>query len=176
MFVITILSTYHCVENLSVFSLQTCSADLLWMGWSLYLPGYPWLLVLICSIPPSLVAFHYFHSSQTLGCLRSRPTQIWAQVVGEVVPGSTGRGVGIWNKLEKKAACTEMATAVTHWGAVPPGTSWRLCRPRLRVLHQTGEEPRYFSTSAQHCLRLLCFSSWHTGLSSVGLTCSCIQR
>lgn len=67
-------------------SLLTWGTDLLWMGWFPYLCGCPCLLVLVCSIKPSLAAYHPYHCLRC--CLRldsstSRPeTKIWVQEFG----------------------------------------------------------------------------------------------
>lgn len=67
-------------------SLPTWGTDLLWMGWFPYLCGCPCLLVLVCSIKPSLAAYHPYHCLRC--CLRldsstNRPeTKIWVQEFG----------------------------------------------------------------------------------------------
>ena len=120
----------------------------LWMGWFLYLS---WLLVLTCSIRTSLVAFHYVHCNFSLGSHRIRPeTKIWLQVVWEVIPRSTGRGVGNQNKEKKKPIQGVLtrrwrlwtAGVQSHWG------TRRWCRTRFRVVLTVRSWGIYLSTKS----------------------------
>ena len=128
-------------------SFSTDIEDLLWMGWFLYLS---WLLVLTCSIRTSLVAFHYLHCNLGLGSPRIRPeTKIWLQVVWEMIPRRTGRGVGNQNKEKKliqgvltRKRLLWTAGVQSHWG------TRRRCRTCFRVVLTVRSWGIYLSTNS----------------------------